>query len=172
MRLTSDCDSSIETHFVRNLEFKEAAVKLQGPLRQIFVEFLERSCTVEFSGFLLYKKLGRRLKRYSLSCQGICRDAGVEAIGQIEELLSEVRVIQFKGNHIRKKENKDDKEKQKFYAVGGKDKGSFLGSFSKEVIETSFNVDSDEVLSLFEQESRELMVKATEEQISTISKAL
>ncbi|KAJ0976951.1 hypothetical protein J5N97_012425 [Dioscorea zingiberensis] len=47
----------------------------------------------------------------------------------------------------RKKENKDDKEKQKFYAVGGKDKGA--RSFSKEVIETSFNVDSDEVLSLF-----------------------
>ncbi|KAJ0963659.1 hypothetical protein J5N97_028781 [Dioscorea zingiberensis] len=60
----------------------------------------------------------------------------------------------------RKKGNKDDKEKQKFYAVGGKDKGSFLGSFSKEVIETCFNVDNDEVLSLFEQESRELMVKA------------
>ncbi|KAJ0970321.1 hypothetical protein J5N97_023198 [Dioscorea zingiberensis] len=162
----------------------------------------------------------------------------VEAIGQIEELLSEVRVIEFKGNHIRlllktpipsmdilplqynsasfiepavvdhelmieilennlepmnleifpadvyvdeiirnakssrKKENKDDKEKQKFYAVGGKDKGSFLENFSKEVIETSFNVNSDEVLGLFEQESRELMVKATEEQISTISKAL
>jgi hypothetical protein len=42
-----------ETHFVRNPEFKAAAEKLQGPLRQIFVEFLERSCTVEFSGFLL-----------------------------------------------------------------------------------------------------------------------
>ncbi|NET33364.1 MAG: magnesium-protoporphyrin IX monomethyl ester (oxidative) cyclase, partial [Cyanothece sp. SIO1E1] len=27
-----------------------------------FVEFLERSCTAEFSGFLLYKELGRRLK--------------------------------------------------------------------------------------------------------------
>lgn len=51
-----------QTHFVRNKEFKEAADKLQGPLRQIFVEFLERSCTAEFSGFLLYKELGRRLK--------------------------------------------------------------------------------------------------------------
>jgi magnesium-protoporphyrin IX monomethyl ester (oxidative) cyclase len=30
--------------------------------RQLFVEFLERSCTAEFSGFLLYKELGRRLK--------------------------------------------------------------------------------------------------------------
>ena len=51
-----------QTHFVRNPEFKAAADKIQGPLRQIFVEFLERSCTAEFSGFLLYKELGRRLK--------------------------------------------------------------------------------------------------------------
>lgn len=55
-----------QTHFVRNPEFKEAADKMQGPLRQIFVEFLERSCTAEFSGFLLYKELGRRLKVPSL----------------------------------------------------------------------------------------------------------
>lgn len=54
-----------QTHFVRNKEFKEAADEMQGPLRQIFVEFLERSCTAEFSGFLLYKELGRRLKVYS-----------------------------------------------------------------------------------------------------------
>ncbi|KAI3446531.1 hypothetical protein Pfo_003196 [Paulownia fortunei] len=52
-----------QTHFVRNKEFKEAADKIEGPLRQIFVEFLERSCTAEFSGFLLYKELGRRLKK-------------------------------------------------------------------------------------------------------------
>lgn len=52
-----------QTHFVRNSEFKAAAEQLQGPLRQIFVEFLERSCTAEFSGFLLYKELGRRLKK-------------------------------------------------------------------------------------------------------------
>ena len=56
-----------QTHFVRNKEFKEAADKIQGPLRQIFVEFLERSCTAEFSGFLLYKELGRRLKVRILS---------------------------------------------------------------------------------------------------------
>ena len=42
--------------------FKEAAEKIQGPTRKIFIEFLERSCTAEFSGFLLYKELGRRLK--------------------------------------------------------------------------------------------------------------
>ena len=36
---------------------------MQGETRKIFVEFLERSCTAEFSGFLLYKELGRRLKK-------------------------------------------------------------------------------------------------------------
>lgn len=51
-----------QTHFVRSPEFKAAADKIQGPAREIFVEFLERSCTAEFSGFLLYKELGRRLK--------------------------------------------------------------------------------------------------------------
>ncbi|KAL2534913.1 Magnesium-protoporphyrin IX monomethyl ester [oxidative] cyclase [Abeliophyllum distichum] len=73
-----------QTHFVRNKEFKEAADKLQGPLRQIFVEFLERSCTAEFSGFLLYKELGRRLKKtnpvvaeiFSLMSRDEARHAG------------------------------------------------------------------------------------------------
>ncbi|KAJ0964993.1 hypothetical protein J5N97_026131 [Dioscorea zingiberensis] len=129
-------------HFVRNLEFKEAAAEAPVGHSRIFVEFLERSCTAEFSGFLAYKELGRRLKKTNPVVAEIfslmSRDEGVDAI----------------------------------YAVGGKDKGSFLGNFSKEVIETSFNVDSDEVLSLFEQESRKLMVKATKEQISTIIKAL
>jgi len=52
-----------QKHFVRSPEFKAAADKIQGRPRQIFVEFLERSCTAEFSGFLLYKELGRRLKK-------------------------------------------------------------------------------------------------------------
>ncbi|GIL47678.1 hypothetical protein Vafri_4440 [Volvox africanus] len=51
-----------QRHFVRNETFKAAAEKIQGPTRKIFIEFLERSCTAEFSGFLLYKELGRRLK--------------------------------------------------------------------------------------------------------------
>jgi hypothetical protein len=37
-----------------------------GLLCQIFVEFLERSCITKFTGFLLYKELGHRLKDYSL----------------------------------------------------------------------------------------------------------
>eukprot|EP00199_Chlamydomonas_sp_CCMP681_P002062 CAMPEP_0119104754 /NCGR_PEP_ID=MMETSP1180-20130426/2878_1 /TAXON_ID=3052 ORGANISM="Chlamydomonas cf sp, Strain CCMP681" /NCGR_SAMPLE_ID=MMETSP1180 /ASSEMBLY_ACC=CAM_ASM_000741 /LENGTH=408 /DNA_ID=CAMNT_0007089589 /DNA_START=98 /DNA_END=1324 /DNA_ORIENTATION=+ len=51
-----------QRHFVRNESFKVAADKIDGATRKIFVEFLERSCTAEFSGFLLYKELGRRLK--------------------------------------------------------------------------------------------------------------
>ena len=52
-----------QTHFVRNQAFKESADGISGATRKIFVEFLERSCTAEFSGFLLYKELGRRLKK-------------------------------------------------------------------------------------------------------------
>jgi len=52
-----------QTHFVRNETFKKAADSIQGPARKIFIEFLERSCTAEFSGFLLYKELARRLKK-------------------------------------------------------------------------------------------------------------
>jgi len=54
-----------QTHFVRNDSFKKAADNVTGDVRKIFIEFLERSCTAEFSGFLLYKELGRRLKKTS-----------------------------------------------------------------------------------------------------------
>ncbi|MFM7635697.1 MAG: magnesium-protoporphyrin IX monomethyl ester (oxidative) cyclase [Cyanobacteriota bacterium] len=49
-------------HFVRNEEFEGAADKLDPDIRRVFVEFLEQSCTSEFSGFLLYKELSRRIK--------------------------------------------------------------------------------------------------------------
>ncbi|KAL4448635.1 hypothetical protein ABPG75_005854 [Micractinium tetrahymenae] len=52
-----------QKHFVRNEGFHEAADAIQGDMRKIFIEFLERSCTAEFSGFLLYKELGRRLQK-------------------------------------------------------------------------------------------------------------
>eukprot|EP00879_Flechtneria_rotunda_P001065 GHRR01001204.1.p1 GENE.GHRR01001204.1~~GHRR01001204.1.p1 ORF type:complete len:405 (+),score=105.29 GHRR01001204.1:234-1448(+) len=54
-----------QRHFVRNDTFKKAADGITGETRKIFIEFLERSCTAEFSGFLLYKELGRRLKGVS-----------------------------------------------------------------------------------------------------------
>jgi len=50
-------------HFVRNEEFEGAADKLDPETRKVFVEFLEQSCTSEFSGFLLYKELSRRIKQ-------------------------------------------------------------------------------------------------------------
>jgi len=49
-------------HFVRSQEFEQSWEHIDGETRQLFVEFLERSCTAEFSGFLLYKELSRRLK--------------------------------------------------------------------------------------------------------------
>jgi magnesium-protoporphyrin IX monomethyl ester (oxidative) cyclase len=49
-------------HFVRNEDFNQTWDHLDDETRQLFVEFLERSCTAEFSGFLLYKELSRKLK--------------------------------------------------------------------------------------------------------------
>lgn len=49
-------------HFIRDEEFDQSWDHVDGDTRRLFVEFLERSCTAEFSGFLLYKELGRRLK--------------------------------------------------------------------------------------------------------------
>ncbi|MDX2096562.1 MAG: magnesium-protoporphyrin IX monomethyl ester (oxidative) cyclase [Leptolyngbyaceae cyanobacterium bins.59] len=49
-------------HFVRDTEFAQSWDHIDGETRQLFIEFLERSCTAEFSGFLLYKELSRKLK--------------------------------------------------------------------------------------------------------------
>ena len=49
-------------HFVRNSEFEGAAEKLDPETRELFVDFLEGSCTSEFSGFLLYMELSKRIK--------------------------------------------------------------------------------------------------------------
>ncbi|MGP1375308.1 MAG: magnesium-protoporphyrin IX monomethyl ester (oxidative) cyclase [Almyronema sp.] len=49
-------------HFVRDEQFNQSWDHIDGETRKLFIEFLERSCTAEFSGFLLYKELGRRLK--------------------------------------------------------------------------------------------------------------
>uniref|UniRef100_A0A1X9PTM8 Magnesium-protoporphyrin IX monomethyl ester [oxidative] cyclase n=1 Tax=Bulboplastis apyrenoidosa TaxID=1070855 RepID=A0A1X9PTM8_9RHOD len=49
-------------HFIRDEEFNISWDGLSDVERNIFIEFLERSCTAEFSGFLLYKELARRLQ--------------------------------------------------------------------------------------------------------------
>lgn len=48
-------------HFVRDEDFEKSWDNLDETSRALFIEFLERSCTAEFSGFLLYKELSRRL---------------------------------------------------------------------------------------------------------------
>ncbi len=49
-------------HFIRDEEFEQSWDNLDKKTKALFIEFLERSCTAEFSGFLLYKELSRRLE--------------------------------------------------------------------------------------------------------------
>jgi magnesium-protoporphyrin IX monomethyl ester (oxidative) cyclase len=49
-------------HFVRSDVFKDTWDHIQGEERQAFIDYLERSCVSEFSGFLLFKELSRKLK--------------------------------------------------------------------------------------------------------------
>jgi magnesium-protoporphyrin IX monomethyl ester (oxidative) cyclase len=50
-------------HFIRDKEFLQSWKHFDTTTKNLFIEFLERSCTAEFSGFLLYKELSRNLKR-------------------------------------------------------------------------------------------------------------
>lgn len=50
-------------HFIRDKEFTQSWNSFDDATRNIFIEFLERSCTAEFSGFLLYKEISRNLKK-------------------------------------------------------------------------------------------------------------
>ena len=50
-------------HFIRDEEFEQSWDNIDSHTKNLFIEFLERSCTAEFSGFLLYKELSRRLKK-------------------------------------------------------------------------------------------------------------
>lgn len=49
-------------HFVRTEAFQQSWDHIQGEERQAFLDYLERSCVSEFSGFLLFKELSRKLK--------------------------------------------------------------------------------------------------------------
>lgn len=49
-------------HFIRDEEFNRSWNHLDTKTKALFIEFLERSCTAEFSGFLLYKELSRKLQ--------------------------------------------------------------------------------------------------------------
>lgn len=52
-------------HFMRNEEFAQSWDHITGETRQAFIDYLERSCVSEFSGFLLFKELSRNLKQKS-----------------------------------------------------------------------------------------------------------
>jgi magnesium-protoporphyrin IX monomethyl ester (oxidative) cyclase len=52
-------------HFVRDEAFNESWNHITGDARQAFIDYLERSCVSEFSGFLLFKELSRKLKERS-----------------------------------------------------------------------------------------------------------
>lgn len=49
-------------HFVRDQEFTQSWAHFDKHTKSLMTEFLERSCTAEFSGFLLYKEISRNLK--------------------------------------------------------------------------------------------------------------
>ncbi|OLP16892.1 magnesium-protoporphyrin IX monomethyl ester aerobic oxidative cyclase [Leptolyngbya sp. 'hensonii'] len=49
-------------HFVRDESFQQSWEHIDGEGRRAFIEYLERSCISEFSGFLLFKELSRKLK--------------------------------------------------------------------------------------------------------------
>ena len=71
-------------HFVRNEAFNQTWEHIQGEERQAFIDYLERSCISEFSGFLLFKELSRKLKgrspilaeMFSLMARDEARHAG------------------------------------------------------------------------------------------------
>lgn len=50
-------------HFVRDEAFEQSWDNLKEGERRAFIDYLERSCISEFSGFLLFKELSRRLKK-------------------------------------------------------------------------------------------------------------
>ncbi len=49
-------------HFIRDESFNGSIEHIDEKTRAAFIDFLERSCTSEFSGFLLFKELSRKLK--------------------------------------------------------------------------------------------------------------
>lgn len=85
-----------ERHFIRDNEFTQSWSNLDSKTRSLFIEFLERSCTAEFSGFLLYKELSRSLKgRNDLLAQGFAlmgRDEARHA-GFLNKAMSDFNLI-------------------------------------------------------------------------------
>lgn len=79
------------THFRRNEEFLENFDDM--PVRPMFVEFLERSCTAEFSGCILYAEMVKHLKDPTLRAifKYMSRDEGRHA-GFLNRTLGDLNV--------------------------------------------------------------------------------
>ncbi len=83
-------------HFIRDNEFKQSWSTMPEETKQLMVEFLERSCTAEFSGFLLYKELSRKLEsKNSLLAEGFALLARDEArhAGFLNKCLGDFNVV-------------------------------------------------------------------------------
>lgn len=78
-------------HFVRNEEFLANFDDM--PSRAMFVEFLERSCTAEFSGCLLYAEMVKHLKDPTLRSifRSMSRDEGRHA-GFLNKTMADLSV--------------------------------------------------------------------------------
>jgi magnesium-protoporphyrin IX monomethyl ester (oxidative) cyclase len=82
-------------HFVRDKEFLNTWDNFDEKTRNIFIEFLERSCTAEFSGFLLYKEISRNLKKAnSLLAEGFAYMSRDEArhAGFLNKAMSDFNI--------------------------------------------------------------------------------
>ena len=82
-------------HFIRDKEFLNTWDFFDEKTRDIFIEFLERSCTAEFSGFLLYKEISRNLKKVNpLLAEGFSFMARDEArhAGFLNKAMSDFNV--------------------------------------------------------------------------------
>lgn len=82
-------------HFIRDKEFLNTWDFFDDKTRNIFIEFLERSCTAEFSGFLLYKEISRNLKKVNpLLAEGFSFMARDEArhAGFLNKAMSDFNV--------------------------------------------------------------------------------
>ena len=87
--------------FIRDQEFLDSLKQFDAQTTQCFIEFLERSCTAEFSGFLLYKEIARNLREINpLLAEGfafLSRDEARHA-GFLNKALSDFNVSLNLGN--------------------------------------------------------------------------
>ncbi len=80
-----------KTHFVRTEEFKDGFADM--PDRDLFIEFLERSCTAEFSGCVLYTEMYKKLHDPTLVSifRSMSRDEGRHA-GFLNKTMTDLDV--------------------------------------------------------------------------------